>query len=87
MTHTITATYSTVVTLSSATDQPTTITAAARLNDGLLVSYTDLTVVNAGTIRVSNFEGVTVTAGGSVTNQSGGTISGLWRDYRQERSP
>ena len=75
MTHTITATYSTAVSLSSGTDQPTTITAAARLNDGLVVSYTDLTVVNAGTISFSNF-GVTVTAGGSVTNQSGGAISG-----------
>ena len=75
MTHTITATSTTLVTLNSATDQPTTITAAARLNDGLVVSYTDLTVVNAGTISGSNF-GVTVTAGGSVTNQSGGAISG-----------
>ena len=73
MTNTIPGTYATLVTLGVAIDNPTTITTAAQLNDGLYAAYPDLTVVNAGRIAA---EGVTFTAGGSITNAASGTISG-----------
>jgi hypothetical protein len=80
MTHTITGTYSTLITIGSPTYNPTTIVAAAMLNDGLLVSYQGLAVVNAGHIagptNTNESFGVHLTGSGSVTNQSGGSISG-----------
>jgi hypothetical protein len=79
MTHTITGTYTTLVTLNAAIDNPTTITTAGRLNDGLQVIYQGLTVVNAGSIsgNATNGIGIFLLAGGSVINQSGGAISGV----------
>ena len=78
MTYAITATSSTLVTLGSVSDNPTTITATGLLNDGLRVTYQGLTVVNAGTITAEGAsDGITFTAGGSVTNQSGGAITGF----------
>ena len=76
MTNTIAGTYSTLVTLAAAIDNPTTITASGTLTDGLSVSYTGLAVVNAGSISAgSNHGGIGVTSrAGSVTNQSGGAI-------------
>jgi hypothetical protein len=73
MTHTITTTSRTLVTLNSATDQPTTITPKGVLEAGLVVSYKNLTVVNFSHILGV---GVTFTAGGSFTNQGDGYISG-----------
>jgi Hint domain len=78
MTNTITGTYTTLVTLDAAIDNPTTITQYGLLTDSLQVSYQGLTVVNAGSIAggAGPSSGVLLTAAGSVTNQSGGTISG-----------
>jgi antigen 43 len=76
MTNTIAGTYNTLVTLDAAIDNPTTITQAGRLADGLQVSYQNLTVVNAGSIAGSGGDGVDLLEGGGVTNQSGGAISG-----------
>jgi hypothetical protein len=74
MTYTIAGTYTTLVTLDAAIDNPTTITQTGRLTDGLQVSYQGLTVVNSGGITGSS--GIVLNVGGSVTNQSGGAISG-----------
>jgi hypothetical protein len=85
MTHTIAATYSTRVTLGSISDNPTTITATGQLNAGLYMTYNGLTVVNAGHIAVGTTSfgtyGVYLTANGSFTNQSGGTVGGSWGIY------
>jgi fibronectin-binding autotransporter adhesin len=77
MNNPITGTYGTLVTLASAFYNPTTITSTGLLTDGVSVSYTGLALVNAGRISAgSNFFGIEFRAAGSVTNQSGGTISG-----------
>ena len=87
MTQPIAGTYSSLVTLGAASDNPTTITATGLLEGGLLVSDPGLTVVNAGGIaNYAKFPGVynpgvQFSAGGSVTNQSGGTISGSYAIY------
>jgi hypothetical protein len=44
MTNTIIGTYTALVTLDAAIDNPTIITTAGRLNDGLRVTYQGLTV-------------------------------------------
>ena len=46
MTHTITGTYTSLVSLDTATDNPTTITSTGVLTDELAVSFTGLGVVN-----------------------------------------
>jgi hypothetical protein len=79
MTKMITGTYATGVYLNTAADNPTTIASTGLLTDGLHVSFTGLAVVNAGTIITEGATtnvGVFLTAAGSVTNQSGGMISG-----------
>lgn len=85
MTHTISGTYDTLVSLGSAIYNPTTITAAARLNDGLQISYAGLTVTNSGGIAMpgTTNSGVDLLAGGSVTNQTGGAIRGYFAIYGQ----
>src|SRR5580700_10073282 len=74
MPDTIAGTYSTTVTI-GAIDNPTTIVASSQLNAGLEALYPGLTVVNAGAIAGPQW-GVDLFEGGSLTNQSGGTISG-----------
>ena len=82
MANIISGTYSTAVTLGSISDNPTTITASGTLSDGLVTSYPGLTVVNAGqVIAPSSFGAGVRMEGGSVTNQSGGTISGYLGIY------
>ncbi|WP_158927681.1 Hint domain-containing protein [Acidisphaera sp. S103] len=75
MTNTIAGTYTTLVTLGAAIDNPTTITQTGLLTGGLQLTYQGLTVVNAGSITGSS-AGVYLQAGDSLTNQSGGVISG-----------
>jgi antigen 43 len=82
MTNMITATSTTLVTLDTAADNPTTITSTGLLTDGLSVSYTGLAVVNVGSIsNGSNLFGIDFLTAGSVTNQSGGAISGYFAIY------
>jgi hypothetical protein len=82
MTNMITSTSATLVTLDTAADNPTTITSTGLLTGGLYVSYTGLAVVNAGSIAdASNSFGIKFLAGGSVTNQSDGAISGYFGIY------
>ena len=77
MTHTISGTYSTLVRLDSAIDDPTTITSSGLVNDGLRISFAGLTLLNAGKIAQGTaLNGVYLLAPGSVTNQSGGSIAG-----------
>ncbi len=77
MTHTISGTYSTLVTLGSGTDNPTTITSSGLVNDGLQISFAGLVLLNAGSIAQGTaLNGVVLFAPGSVTNQSGGSIAG-----------
>src|ERR1700733_7098199 len=77
MTNMISTTITTPVTLDTAADNPTTITSTGLLTDGLYVSFTGLAVVNAGSISAgSNRYGIEFLTAGSVTNQSGGAISG-----------
>lgn len=77
MTHTISGTYSTLVTLGSAIDDPTTITSSGLVNDGLQISFAGLSLLNSGNIAQGTaLNGVVLFAGGSVTNQSGGSIAG-----------
>lgn len=79
MTHTITGTFDTLVTLGSALYDPTTITSSGRLNAGLQVSQAGLIVTNAGGIGSGTANvGVDIIAGGGVTNQSGGSIRGTY---------
>ncbi|WP_158932446.1 Hint domain-containing protein [Acidisphaera sp. S103] len=76
MTNPITGTYATLVSLTVGADNPTTIASNGLLTDGLSVSYTGLAVVNAGSIDAgSNRYGIQFLTAGSVTNQSGGSIS------------
>jgi hypothetical protein len=82
MTNTIAGTYTTLVTLGTAVDNPTTITSTGLLTDGLSVSYTGLAVVNAGTVHAGSQEaGINFLTAGSVTNQSGSAITGYDRIY------
>jgi hypothetical protein len=77
MTNLIAGTYTTLVTLGTAVDNPTTIASNGLLTDGLSVSYTGLGVVNAGTVHAGSQDaGIYFLTAGSVTNQSGGAISG-----------
>jgi preprotein translocase subunit YajC len=74
MSKTITTTYTTGVTLSSAGDNPTTITSTGYLEQGLQVTYAGpWQVANYGTVEGS---GITLLGGGTVTNQAGGVIGG-----------
>jgi hypothetical protein len=75
MTHTITGTFNTLVSLDTGTYNPTTITGV--LTDGLSVSYTGLGVINAGSIDAGSYHfGIDFLTAGRVTNQSGGAIRG-----------
>src|SRR5215475_6256272 len=77
MTRTISGTYSTLVTLGSSIDNPTTITSSGLVNDGLQISFAGLTLLNSGKVAQGTaLNGVDLRAPGSVTNQSGGTIAG-----------
>ena len=76
MTNTIAGTYSTLVTLGSASDNPTTITATGKLKDGLSVTYQYLNVMNAGSIANPGHNAVAFYVAGTLTNQSGASISG-----------
>ena len=77
MTHTISGTYSTLVTLGSAIDDPTSITSSGLVNDGLQISFAGLSLLNSGKIAQGTaLNGVALYAPGSVTNQSGGSIAG-----------
>jgi hypothetical protein len=79
MTRTLAGSYSSLVSLTSALDNPTAITSAAQLSAGLEVSYAGPTVVNAGSITVaSSGNGVVLDLAGSLTNQPGGVISGYY---------
>jgi collagen type I/II/III/V/XI/XXIV/XXVII alpha len=78
MTKTLSGTYANRVTLVSASYDPTTITSAGRLNDGLAVYYpAGWQVLNQGTIQGSSF-GIYLSNGGGVTNQNGGSIGGVY---------
>jgi hypothetical protein len=77
MSKTITTTYSTGVTLSSASYDPTTITSTGLLRHGLSVTYDGAwQVLNQGTIQGSSAYGIYLRDGGAVTNQAGGYIGG-----------
>ncbi|WP_158929384.1 Hint domain-containing protein [Acidisphaera sp. S103] len=78
MSKTLTATYGSGVTLSSASDSPTTITSTGYLEQGLRVTYDGpWQVANYGTIQGGTAGyGVYLLDGGTVTNQAGGYIGG-----------
>jgi hypothetical protein len=77
MSKTISTTYSTGVTLSSASYDPTTITSTGLLPQGLSVTYDGAwRVLNQGTIQGSSAYGIYLRDGGTVTNQAGGYIGG-----------
>jgi fibronectin-binding autotransporter adhesin len=77
MSNTIATTYTSGVTLSSVSDDPTTITSTGLLQQGLNVTYTgNWQVLNQGTIQAPSTYGIYLSGGGSVTNQAGGYIGG-----------
>ena len=79
MATTISGTYANALTLALPATNPTTITAGARLNGGIAAYYTNQTVVNAGSVSASRTaNGIRLTAGGVITNQSGGLINGYY---------
>ena len=76
MSRTISTSYASQVSLTSGDDNPVTITGAGTLSGGLFgASGTAWTVTNYGVINPAAGYGVSLAAGGAVTN-TGGTISG-----------
>ncbi len=79
MSKTISGTYASGITLTSIADNPTTITALGRVNAGLYISNPAAwQVVNQGSIHSgSGGKGITLSSGGTVTNQTAGGIYGI----------
>lgn len=82
MSRTLTSTYTTLVSVTSSSDNPVTVATTAVLQNGLYGQnghgpITDWTITNYGTINAGSYHyGITLFDGGTITNQSSGTISG-----------
>jgi hypothetical protein len=77
MSKTITTTYTSGVTFTSVSYDPTTITSTGLLQQGLQVLYDGAwQVLNQGTIQGAATYGIYLFASGTVTNQGGGYIGG-----------
>jgi Hint domain len=77
MSKTIAGSYSAGITLTSVSDDPTTVTSTGLLQDGLKVLYSGAwQVLNQGTIQGPSAYGVYLLGGGTVTNETSGTITG-----------
>jgi hypothetical protein len=71
------STYAATVTLSSAADEPATITSSGLLQAGLYgTGYTAWQVTNLGTVQNSAGNGISLVGGGMVTNATAESISG-----------
>ncbi|HEY4173022.1 MAG TPA: Hint domain-containing protein, partial [Rhodopila sp.] len=77
MTKTISTTYTSGVTLSSTADDPTDITAAGLLEQGLTISHNGAwQITNRGTVQAPSSYGIYLLDGGTVTNRSFAYIGG-----------
>ena len=76
MAQTLSLTYNSQINLTSAADDPTTVTASGFLMQGILGStFTAWNVTNAGTIQADN-NAIAFLSGGTVSNEAGAKISG-----------